>query len=91
MLYGIFHALDLLCRILDYAIILYCVMSWFRSRTALFNWLGRFLEPIMSPFRGISRWICVKTGIPLDFTPYFAIIALSVIRNLLWRLYAFLL
>ena len=44
----------------------------------------------MAPFRGISMWIMQKTGIPLDFTPVFAIIALNVIGNLLWRLYAIL-
>ena len=89
-LYGVFRAASVFLQILDFAIILYCVMSWFRPRNRFFDWLTQFVEPIMAPFRGISMWIMQKTGIPLDFTPVFAIIALNVIGNLLWRLYAIL-
>ena len=87
MLYGVFHALDVVCTVLYYAMLAYCVLSWFWPRSAAFGWLSRFLEPLMRPFRGAGRWIMEKTGIPLDFSPLLAFVALRIVRMLLWRLY----
>ena len=87
MLYGVFHALDVVCTILYYAILLYCVVSWFWPRSQLYEWLRRFLEPLMTPFRSIGRWFMEKTGVPLDFTPLLAIVALRIVNRLLWQLY----
>jgi len=90
VLYSVFYAIDICLKILSYAIILYCILSWFIPRGRVMDILGQFIAPIMAPFRGLSMWIMQRTGLPLDLSPVFAMLALNVIRNLIWRLYSFL-
>ena len=74
--------------VLTAAILLFCIMSWFPAarRTRLFEFVGRFIEPMVAPFRGLSGWIMRKTGIPLDFSVWFALIGLQILEELIWRL-----
>ena len=90
MLYSIFYAIDICMKILDYAIILYCILSWFIPRSKIMQFLEQFIAPVMMPFRGLSMWIMERTGLPLDLSPIFAVMALNVVRNLIWRLYYFI-
>ena len=89
ILYRIFDALDFVCRALDFAVVLYCVLSWFRIG-GLYEFLSRFLEPLLAPFRGMGEWVFRKTGLPINLTPLFAMLALELARSLIWKLYAFL-
>lgn len=89
-LYKVFQAGSLFLRILDFAILLYCVLSWFRPRHSLYLWLEGFVYPFIAPFRRLNMWIASRTRIPLDFSCWFAIIGISIINSLWWRLYAIL-
>jgi len=74
--------------VLTAAILLFCIMSWFPTarRTRLFEFVSRFIEPMVAPFRGLSRWIMRKTGIPLDFSVWFALIGLRILERVAWNL-----
>ena len=89
-LYKVFQAGSWFIRIVDSAILLYCVLSWFRPRNNLYLWLESFITPFVAPFRRLSVWLMSRTRMPLDFSCWFAIIGLSIIDSLWWRLYAVL-
>ena len=86
-LYQAFQAGSWFLRILEYAILLYCVMSWFRPRNRFFFWLESFIRPFVAPFRRLSLWITSRTRMPLDFSCWFAIIGIGIIERLWIRLY----
>ena len=89
-LYHIFKAGSVFMSIVSSAILLYCVLSWFRPRNSLFLWLEGFVYPFVSPFRRLNLWLMRRTRIPLDFSCWFAIIGINILESLWWRLYALL-
>jgi len=89
-LYKVFQAGSIFLQILDSAILLYCVLSWFRPNFSFYYWLQSFIRPFVTPFRRLSVWLMSRTRMPLDFSCWFAIIGLSIIERLWWRLYILL-
>ena len=83
-LYKVFQAGSYFLRILQTAILVYVVLSWFRPRFKLFFWLENFVAPFVRPFRRLSLWITARLRVPLDFSCWFAIIGLQII-DALWR------
>lgn len=74
-------------HIVQTAIFIYVVLSWFRPRFKAFFYLENFVAPFVRPFRRLSVWITARTRIPLDFSCYFAIIGLQIVSSLWWRFY----
>jgi len=86
-LYVIFRTISIFIRVIYYGILVFTVMSWFRPSNNFYYMLGRFVAPFIMPFRRLSMWIMRKTRLPIDFSCWFAIIGLSIINQLWWRLY----
>lgn len=86
-LYQVFQAGSIFLRIVEFAILLYCVLSWFRPRNQLYLWLEGFIRPFVAPFRRLSVWLMSRTRMPLDFSCWFAIIGIGIIESLWQRLY----
>lgn len=86
----IYRALMICLNILHVALLAYCVLSWFARNTAIYDFLRRFVSPLLAPFSKLSRKIMEKTSIPLDFSVIFAFIALAIIQAALTRLYWFI-
>ena len=86
-LYRVFQAGSYFLQIVDTAILVYVVLSWFRPSFRFFYWLSNFVAPFIRPFRRLSEWIMLRTRIPLDFSCWFAIIGLQIINAVWWRLY----
>ena len=89
-LYKVFQAGSAFLYVVRVAILVYCVLSWFRPRNHLFLWLETFTRPFVAPFRRFSVWLMSRTRMPLDFSCWFAIIGLSIIERLWWWLYRLL-
>ena len=86
-LYQVFRAGSLFLVIIRYAILIYVVLSWVRLRGNAYLWLESFVRPFVAPFRRFSMWLTARTRIPLDFSCWFALIGLSIVERLWWRLY----
>lgn len=86
-LYRVFRAASIFLRVVDTAILLYVVLSWFRPRNSVYLWLESFVRPFVAPFRRLSVWISSRTRMPLDFSCWFAMIGISIVEQLLWRVY----
>lgn len=87
-LYMVYQAGAVFLRIVETAILIYVVLSWFRLRNnKIFLWLEGFIRPFVAPFRRLSVWITSRSGIPLDFSCYFAVIGIYVVQALWQRLY----
>ena len=89
-LYKVFQAGSSCLRIIQTAILVYVVLSWFRPRFKLFFWLENFVAPFVRPFRRLSLWITARLRVPLDFSCWFAIIGLSLVERVWWWLYRLL-
>lgn len=86
----IFSAVSIFLYIIRAAIFIYALLSWLRPRFKLFYLLERFVKPFLLPFRRLSVWLMARMGRPVDFSCWMAIIALTIIDQLLWQLYALL-
>lgn len=71
-------------------ILVYCIVTWVAPRSRLRNWLEVLVMPFCLPFAPLAMWIRRKTGIPVDFSCWFAIVALRFIPDILWRVYLLL-
>ena len=86
-LYEVFRAGDIFFSLISTAIVVYCVLSWFRPSFGAFDALRRFIQPFLSPFRKLSLALMRRFNAPLDFTCFFAIIGIGLIRRLWWYVY----
>ena len=86
-LYAVFRAVGTFLSIIEWAIIIYCVLSWFQPRFKAFYMLRQFIMPFVSPFQKLSMRVMRYFNAPIDFTCLFAIIAFQIIQRLWWRLY----
>ncbi len=89
-LFQVFRAGSAFLRIVSFAILVYCILSWFRPRHQLYLWLGSFIRPFVAPFRRLSVWLMSRTRMPLDFSCWFAVLGLELINSLWWVLYRLL-
>ena len=89
-LYEVFYAGYIFLRLITLAILVYCVLSWFRPRFRAFDMLGAFIRPFVAPFQGLSMKVRQYFQAPVDFTFLFAIIFYQVLGRVWWWLYALL-
>ena len=89
-LYQVFFALYIFLRLITAAIVIYCVLSWFRPRFRAFDWLRGFIQPFLAPFQKLSMKAARHFSAPIDFTCLFALIGYQVLPRLLWWLYGLL-
>ena len=86
-LFSVFRAVDIFLQVIQYAILIYCVLSWFQPRFQAFYLLRQFITPFVASFQKLSMKVARYFNAPIDFTCLFAIIAFQIIQRLWWRLY----
>ena len=86
-LYEVFYAGYLFLRLISAAIVIYCVLSWFRPNFRAFFMLGRFIQPFLSPFRKLSMKLMRYFRAPVDFSCLLAVIGYQILQRLWWQLY----
>lgn len=89
-LYEVFYAGHLFLRLITGAILIYCVLSWFRPTFRAFEWLQRFISPFVAPFRKLSYRLMRYFRAPVDFSCFFAIIGYQILDRVWWWLYTLL-
>jgi YggT family protein len=88
MNYTIIKAINLVLRIIEYAILARVIISWLPiSRdNPLIRLLYQITEPILAPIRGIIQRSAFGRNMMLDFSPLVAFLLISLIRNIIFRL-----
>ena len=86
-LYAVFRAVWTFLRVIEWAIIIYCVLSWFQPRFKAFYMLRQFILPFVSPFQKLAMKVSRYFNAPIDFTCFFAIIGYQIFERLWWWLY----
>ena len=86
-LYLVFRAVSIFIYIIRSAILVFTIMSWFRPMNGFYTFLGRFVAPFLLPFRKLNMLIMRRARIPVDFSCWLALIGLSLVDGLWWRLY----
>ena len=85
--YAIFSGLYRFLEALQLLLIVYALMTWFvRPDNAVYRFLYRFLNPILTPFKRLSRYL-INRGLRIDLSVWFAVIALRIIQSLLTRFF----
>lgn len=87
ILYEVFYAASIFLRLIVAAIVIYCVLSWFRPNFQAFYVLRRFIQPFLAPFQKLSLKVMRRFNAPLDLTCLFAVLGYQLLQRLLWRLY----
>ena len=90
LLYTIFRSLSIFLSIIEWAIVIYCVLSWFQPRFRAFYLLAQFIQPFLAPFRTLSMKVSRYFNVPIDFTCLFAILGLQIAQRLLGTLFRLL-
>ena len=86
ILYKTVSIIDWVLNIVSIAMLIYCILTWVAPKAPLTDWLRRITEPFAAPFHSLAMKICYKWGARIDFTYLFALIAIRVVRYLLWRI-----
>jgi len=86
-LYQVFRAGSIFLEIIRTAILVYCVLSWFRPTFGFFYWLRQFVMPFISPFQRLSLMLMRHLRAPVDFSCLFALIGISLINRVWWMIY----
>lgn len=84
--YVIIRFVDAIFNIIELAIVIGCVFSWFsQGRSNQFiELINKFTYPILEPFRKIQdRFI---HGLSVDFSPILALVVIDIIRKFLIRI-----
>lgn len=89
-LYEVFYAAYIFLRLITAAIVIYCVLSWFRPNFKAFHMLRSFIQPFVSPFQKLSLKVMRYFNAPVDFTCLFAVIGYQLLERVLWWVYALL-
>lgn len=78
-------ALGYFFQIINYAILIFCIGSWFvRPGTGLYDFwrkLGYFLEPLFRPAKFLLSRLRFMRSIPVDFSPWLTVILLGFVYN----------
>ena len=84
LLYNVFVAASWFLRILSDAMFVYCLLTWFAPRSAVCDWLRRFTDPFVAPFRSLSYKLMMRWGSRLDLSYWFAMIVIRIFSLVLW-------
>ena len=87
-MYDVIHALQVFLRFLSFAIFVYWILTLLRFNNRLVELLAKFIYPFVRPFRRPAMWVMRRTGWPIDFTLWFAMIGVNIVSELLLVLYA---
>lgn len=70
--------------IIELAILIDCVLSWFNkdSNNDFVRAIDSIVNPILDPFRSLQNKYL--GNLPVDISPIFAIIALELLKKLIW-------
>lgn len=85
----IVSALSALVTIIEYAVIIRCLLSWFpvNRNNPLIKFIYSFTEPVLAPVRAmISKSPLGGSGMVIDFSPIFAFLLLRLILNYVVRI-----
>ena len=77
-------------RVLNIAILVFCIGSWFvRPGSKLFYYwrkLGYLLSPLFYPAQFLLNKLHITERLGIDFSPWLTVILLDIVYNMLMRL-----
>lgn len=86
VLFQIIQGIQIFIRIVQVALIIYCILTWIVSRDSeIMRFLGRFIEPLLWPIQKLL-YRFTRNPLILSFSP----LILSVLLDLLSRLLSLL-
>ena len=80
MTYGVYNLLMTAFRLLELLLCVYAAASWIMPDSSFYQGLGRFFDPLLSPFRKLLQKILPNSRI--DFSPIAFVLALDILRRL---------
>ena len=87
-MYSVIDAVRVFLRLLSLAMFVYWILTLLRFNSRLVELLAKFISPFVRPFRRPAMWVMRRTGWPIDFTLWFAMIGVNIVSELLLVLYA---
>ena len=86
MMQQIITGVDTFLNIISVLLIVYALMTWFvRPDNAVYVFIARFADVVLTPFRPISRWL-INYGLHMDLSVILALFAIRILRSLLFQI-----
>lgn len=83
------NLLSLALRVVNLALLVYCIMSFVMPTSQLYHTLGRYIRPLLDPVRRkLWQWFPKLRTLPVDVSPlalWLAMDILSSVINMLRR------
>lgn len=89
-LYTVFRSVSIFFEIISTAMLIYCILSWFRPTFRLYYMLESFVQPFVTPFRRLSVRMTRYFRVPIDFSYWFALIGINILNRIWWWLFSVL-
>lgn len=86
-MYHVVQAIQIFLRLLSAAMFVYWLLTLLRFNNRLVEILAKLIYPFVKPFRRPAMWVMRRTGLPIDFTLWFAMIGLNLVSELVYWLY----
>ncbi len=80
--YRIITGINYFFRIVNLAMTVYCLLSFFARGSSIYQMLDRFFEPLRRPFMPITMYLAQR-GFPFDVSIILLWIALNMIQSIL--------
>ena len=83
--YRIITGVNYFFRLVNLALLAYCVLSFFARGSRVYQFLDRLFEPLRRPFMPITMYLA-RRGFPFDVSIILLWIALSMVQSLLTQI-----
>lgn len=85
MNYTVIKAVDVLFKVMEYAILARVLISWFPipKDSQIIRLLYQITEPILSPIRSIINKSALGKNMMMDFSPILAFVLIGLVRNII--------
>lgn len=83
--YGIVRGISMFLRLISYAILIYCILSWvLPPYNKVMMFFARIIDPLLRPIRRLLLRFLPR--IPLDLSPLVLGLLLQLIERIVWWL-----
>lgn len=86
-LFAVYQTIHIFLSLVQAAIFVYWILTMLRFRNQFVLLLAKFIYPFIKPFHRPATWVMKRTGLPIDFTLFFAMIGLSLADRLVYYLF----
>lgn len=85
-LMSVYRGISMFLQLIRYVLLIYCILSWvLPPYNRVMQFLARFMDPVLRPIRNLQFRLFPR--LPLDFSAMIALLLISLLDSLIYRLF----